>query len=253
MKLTREEALNNPGGIVHSHIAWNGMAPDQSDEKFVKFLTPADGLHALVMNLLAYGREGVKTIANAIIKWAPAKENNVAAYIADVCTYCRCLPTDPLKPRDPNQVKAIIHHENGRVIYTDAQVATAIDSTYQKATPVNLHPDAQELPQAPKPRTWAEDIQQATGRAGAESVPLPQLPAIPLPASLDRQTLWNWFLANGDKLFATLCGLALYLYQTGAFPPAWGKTLTIIFGAAAWIHLHYLPAPLPVFKNGAQQ
>lgn len=253
MKLTREEALNNPGGIVHSKIKWNGMAPDQPDPRFVKFLTPADGLHALVMNLLAYGREGVATIAAAIIRWAPAKENDVAAYIADVCSYCRCLPTDPLKPRDPGQVKAIIHHENGRVIYSDEQVQNAIDSTYLKGTaPVNLHPQARELPQPdPEPLAHATDAEKAP--APRPIVPLPQLPTIQLPEALDRDTLWNWFLSNGDKLFLTLTGLGLYCVHDGLLDPTWAKRITTVLGILTYLHMHYLPAPLPVFKTRGTQ
>jgi hypothetical protein len=127
--VTREERLNNPGGIKHSSTTWRGQSPEQPDVDFVKFVSPVWGIRAIARTLETYQQEDdVRTLREAIERWAPPTENDTAAYIIDVCGECSVHPDDPmdLSAVLPMLVKAIIRHENGEVIYTDEQIREAI-------------------------------------------------------------------------------------------------------------------------------
>lgn len=135
IKPTRGERNNNPGNIERAPkkpIPWRGMSPDQSgDARFVVFITPYDGIRALARNALnAQRRHGCQTIREIISRWAPANENDLAAYIADVCKKVVHGPDDPIllgvSTTLEKLVRAIIHHENGRVIYDDETIDAAV-------------------------------------------------------------------------------------------------------------------------------
>ena len=128
--MTREEGLNNPGGIEHEPgITWAGQSTAQPDPTFVSFSEPQWGIRAIARSLRTYQRvDGVKTIAQAIERWAPPSENNTPAYIADVCQRCG-LNDDVEMDFDPIMaplVKAIIVHENGQCIYPDELINLGI-------------------------------------------------------------------------------------------------------------------------------
>lgn len=137
--MTREELLNNPGGIEHEPgVTWGGQSQDQPDHTFVKFTGPGWGIRAIVKTLHTYQtKHGVKTMRQAISRWAPPSvlkdgkavfENNTEAYIDDVCQRCGVGEDDEIdfQVLMPTLVKAIIRHENGDVIYDDATIAQAI-------------------------------------------------------------------------------------------------------------------------------
>ena len=132
MIATRGERLNNPGNLEKGAIAWQGMAQDQPDSRFVKFNRPEDGIRALAKVLLTnYRKHGLNTVRKIVNRWAPPHENDTGAYanhVADllgVDDEALIVVSDPLILE--GLTRGIIAHENGRVIYSDAEIVSAID------------------------------------------------------------------------------------------------------------------------------
>lgn len=92
----RGARLNNPGNLRHGQ-PWQGLADVQTDPEFCQFVSPAWGFRAMAVLLLGYqDRSGIKTIKDAITRWAPPSENNTAAYIDAVCKNSGFGATDVL-------------------------------------------------------------------------------------------------------------------------------------------------------------
>jgi len=106
------------------------MADVQSDPRFIVFTDPKYGIRAIAKLLSNYQTKyGLKTIQDLINRWAPPSENQTSAYVTCVSQDCGVSPTDdyPLNPDNLFKiVKAIIKHENGRVIYTDEKLKEGI-------------------------------------------------------------------------------------------------------------------------------
>lgn len=126
---TRGERNNNPGNIVKGP-AWQGLAADQIDTRFASFNDPSYGIRAMAVLLKNYSAQGYNTVRKIINRYAPSSENNTAAYISSVAYGIGKGADDVLNLNDPvllqKLVTAIIRHENGRVIYSDAQIQQAI-------------------------------------------------------------------------------------------------------------------------------
>lgn len=130
MKATRGERNNNPGNIRLSSASWQGQVAGD-DSQFATFAAPADGLRALAKLLRNYqDLYGLRTVRGLVTRWAPASENNTAAYVAAVAADMGVGPDDPLNLGNPatlqSLVTGIVHHENGRVIYSQADIAAAV-------------------------------------------------------------------------------------------------------------------------------
>lgn len=137
--MTRGERNNNPGNLRESpgdRTQWVGERATDDDKAFEEFETPADGIRALAVVLLTYERKhGLRTVREIIRRWAPASENDTEAYVESVCQAVGMAPEDPFTFLDPDSgalflagfVKAIIRHENGRVLYTDEEIMAAIE------------------------------------------------------------------------------------------------------------------------------
>lgn len=130
MTETRGERQNDPGNIDRTSIAWLGMSSDQTDPRFVGFTDPIYGIRAIGKILLSYQRiHGCGTIAKLISRWAPQSENNTKAYIAAVSLQSGINPDQPVDLTDlatlAKIITAIIHHENGEVIYSADLIAQA--------------------------------------------------------------------------------------------------------------------------------
>lgn len=127
---TREERLCNPMGIMIVHgVTWAGQAQNQLDDRLVTFTGPGWGMRAGVETLHTYQtKDGVKTMREAIHRWAPPNENDTQAYIDDVCDRCSVGEDDEVNFNliMPTLVKAIVIHENGRCIYSDDVISQAI-------------------------------------------------------------------------------------------------------------------------------
>jgi len=130
--MSRGERNNNPGNIHKGPSAWVGMLPadQQSDASFVRFDSAENGIRALAVLLRNYYRAGFTTVATIIGKYAPPNENATFSYAKAVAS---ALGVNTNTPLDLNNrdvlfrlIKAIINHENGRVMYSDAQITTGI-------------------------------------------------------------------------------------------------------------------------------
>lgn len=128
--MTPGERNDNPGNIKRTTAHWAGMRAEQTDPVFVQFKTPEWGIRAIVRILVTYHREGVVTPRQIISRWAPPTENDTSAYIDDFCRRCSLDPDEVIAELDAphlqSVVTAIIIHENGRCIYSAAQVAAGI-------------------------------------------------------------------------------------------------------------------------------
>lgn len=98
---------NNPGNL----------RPPGASSGFQKFPTAVAGLSALAGQLLRYGDRGLDTLNSIINRYAPASENDTAAYIRAASQQTGFDPDQQLNLRDPAVLQkvmdAIIKHENG--------------------------------------------------------------------------------------------------------------------------------------------
>ena len=128
---TRGERNNNPGNIDRTPVNWQGLNPDQSsDDRFCVFLSPKDGIRALAKVLINYQvLHHLNTVQDIIERWAPGTENNTAAYVQAVCAGTGLHDDCRISLHDLDILSAlttaIIRHENGRVIYTTADILSA--------------------------------------------------------------------------------------------------------------------------------
>ena len=134
---TRGLRNNNPGNIVRSDITWQGKT-DGNDPRFETFETPEAGIRAMSKNLISYqDNHGRTTVQSIISAWAPASENNTAAYVANVSKALGVDPNAKIDVKDPATMKtlvsAIITQENGKQPYSDAQLNTGIGAAFGTA------------------------------------------------------------------------------------------------------------------------
>lgn len=118
---------NNPGNLDYSKSnPWQGQVG--SDGRFAIFTDPKYGIRALYRTLMTYrNKHALTTITGIINRWAPAVENNTAAYIAAVSMAVGKAPGETLALSDyPALVKAIIKHENGVMPYPDTLINQGI-------------------------------------------------------------------------------------------------------------------------------
>ena len=85
---------------------------------FFQFTAPEWGYRALMKTLQTYRRKhGLRTIAEMISRWAPANENDTAAYIRSVCQEIQVNPAYVPNVDDRETMcalaAAISKHENG--------------------------------------------------------------------------------------------------------------------------------------------
>ncbi|WP_236212999.1 structural protein [Metapseudomonas otitidis] len=109
----------NPGNIERTSTRWQGMAQDQSsDPRFIVFVHPVWGIRAIARTLITYqDTHGLRSVQQIIQRWAPATENNTAAYVAAVSARLHVAPLDAIDVYDYQTmlelVRAIVRHENG--------------------------------------------------------------------------------------------------------------------------------------------
>lgn len=134
MTQTRGVRNNNPGNIDYVPAnKWRGQLPPNPalEKRFARFDTPENGIRALGRVLLTYqDKHGLKTVKAIISRWAPATENDTAAYVRAVELNTGTKPGASIDLRSPGVllgfVKAIIHHENAGFAYPDAVVAEGV-------------------------------------------------------------------------------------------------------------------------------
>lgn len=116
----------NPGNIERNGTRWQGMALDQSgDVRFIVFSHPVWGIRAIARTLITYqdarrARDGsrIDSVREIIERWAPAHENDTAAYAKQVAKALGIDPDDETVdvydyPTMRALVQAIVRHENG--------------------------------------------------------------------------------------------------------------------------------------------
>jgi hypothetical protein len=129
---TRGERNNNPGNIDRTATAWQGQSADQPDSRFVKFDAPEWGIRALARTLLTYqSKHWLATVRAIVNRWAPPGENNTGAYVKAVADEMGVDAEAVLRLEESpallvKLVRAIIRHENGRVIYADATIEEGV-------------------------------------------------------------------------------------------------------------------------------
>ncbi len=129
-KAPRGERNNNPGNIRASGAPWQGQT-GVDPAGFAVFDTPAHGMRALARLLQNYQTvHGLDTVRKVISRYAPSSENNTGAYIAAVAADLGVGPDDPVDLGNRGtlgaMVAAIVRHENGRLIYSQADIAAAV-------------------------------------------------------------------------------------------------------------------------------
>jgi len=115
---SRSVRNSNPGNLRDS--PWTRRQPGRVDadpQGFAIFANWLDGLKAM-MTLLQGRTYRSLTVREAIERYAPASENDTAAYVAVVCRRSGCLPTDVIGEMPPvpfmAMVEAMIVHEGWR-------------------------------------------------------------------------------------------------------------------------------------------
>lgn len=121
---------HNPGHLEITRDKWLGALKPEPGDRFVRFQAPQFGIRAMGRTLLTYDKRGINTVRAIITRWAPAHENDVAAYIDDVAGRMAVDPDDYLDVDDYATAKAlvdaIIAHENANYRYKDQIVADGL-------------------------------------------------------------------------------------------------------------------------------
>lgn len=132
---------NNPGNI-RIGAPWQGlmprgqMSPDQSAETaFCVFLSPQWGFRAMATIFHTYAdKDGVKTLRQAVTRWAPPGENNTAAYVEHVCSLLSWSPDNPYPFHDAEHLaaccKAFSIHEVGVWAFEDADALAGVETAH---------------------------------------------------------------------------------------------------------------------------
>ena len=121
---------NNPGNLVRTNIAWEGlstpdeMTPEQQQEtRFSVFAGAEWGFRALGRDLHSKWLRGLDTIRQIITVYAPPNENDTEAYIGAVSEMMQVSPDQPLALGNASQLatlcRAIAVHEAGGWFFAD--------------------------------------------------------------------------------------------------------------------------------------
>ena len=122
---------NNPGNIVHSDTAWQGMSEEQTDDRFITFDSPEHGIRAMARVLKNYGRQhNLRTVEEILSRWSPSSSNQTDAYIRHVSQELNLSPTAPLDLSNDelltNLIQVMIKHENGAAPYDEETIRRGI-------------------------------------------------------------------------------------------------------------------------------
>ncbi|MFJ5317210.1 lytic transglycosylase [Pectobacterium versatile] len=128
--LKRGERNNNPGNLNFAGQA--GATLESSGGRFAKFDTAFDGLRAMGRQLSLYAQRGINTVEGIISTWAPSSENDTGAYVNSMAKRLGVHPQAALNLQNPQVLgglmNGIIHHENGRNIYSSDLINRAATS-----------------------------------------------------------------------------------------------------------------------------
>ena len=143
------------------------------EPRFERFDSALNGGRAAVKLIEFYkDRRGLNTIRGVLSTWAPASENNTRAYVESVA---RAVGVSPDAILDLTEyrimrplLEAIIRHENGRVIYSAAEM----DEMLRRAGIVDPNAPAVSLPPKPAPARTAAAAPGVSGVGVASTAAL---------------------------------------------------------------------------------
>lgn len=143
--LKRGERNNNPGNLNYAGQA--GAMLERSGGRFAKFQSAYDGLRAMARQLMLYAKRGINSVEGIISTWAPSSENNTGAYVNSISSSLGVDPKAALNLQNPQVLSqlmnGIIHHENGRNIYSSELVSRAASGaaspTVNQETNIHIH------------------------------------------------------------------------------------------------------------------
>jgi hypothetical protein len=155
--------------IVNPNNVGN-IRPVGSSTGFQQYKTPEEGIKAVDDQLRIYGeKHGVKTLRQAISRWAPPSENDTESYIKDVATRSGINPDAEIDFSNPvvrHLISApLISHEKGIKNIIGAKSETKLasnDPLYNaimgnEVSPPNTAEQVTKQPQANKPLSFIEN------------------------------------------------------------------------------------------------
>ena len=167
--------LNNWLGIEKGQ-PWEGLAKDQPHKRFAKFTEPSYSIRAGAKILRSYwSRHGIRTVRQAIYRWAPPHENPSDAYAAAVARAVGVGLDDPVDVQDYRiarpMIEAMIRVENGCQPYP----SHVIDEGLRRAGIVPRRP--RSIAEAARTDTAIGSVAATvpTAAAGAVAAVAPQL------------------------------------------------------------------------------
>lgn len=147
----------NPLNVRASSDKWKGSI-GSSDNGYVIFSTPMDGIRAAATVIKNYGTKyGINTVRDIVSRYAPASENPTDDYIANVCKGTGYDPDEKLDTKNPEVLKklvtAMMKQEIGDVPYSDETINEGV----QRALG-NVTPEQQTAEEQTEPRLSAADL-----------------------------------------------------------------------------------------------
>ena len=120
----------NPLNVRASSDKWKGSI-GSSDNGYVIFSTPMDGIRAAATVIKNYGTKyGINTVRDIVSRYAPASENPTDDYIANVCKGTGYQPDEKLDTKNPEVLKklvtAMMKQEIGDVPYSERTIIAGV-------------------------------------------------------------------------------------------------------------------------------
>ena len=147
----------NPLNVRASSDKWRGSI-GQSDNGYVIFSTPMDGIRAAATVIKNYGTKyGINTVRDIVSRYAPASENPTDDYIANVCKGTGYQPDEKLDTKNPEVLKklvtAMMKQEIGDVPYSEETINEGVQRALGNVTPAQQTGEDQA-----EPRLTAADL-----------------------------------------------------------------------------------------------
>lgn len=147
----------NPLNVRASSDKWKGSI-GSSDNGYVIFSTPMDGIRAAATVIKNYGTKyGINTVRDIVSRYAPASENPTDDYIANVCKGTGYQPDEKLDTKNPEVLKklvtAMMRQEIGDVPYSEETINEGVQRALGNVTPAQQTAEDQA-----EPRLSAADL-----------------------------------------------------------------------------------------------
>jgi len=107
--LPRGVRNNNPLNIRDSGNDWEGKTGLNLDKQFEEFKSPVYGFRAGARILRSYYRQGYKTLAQMIYRFAPANENNTELYVKQVSQWSGIAVNQEVNVDNNDQLASLLY------------------------------------------------------------------------------------------------------------------------------------------------